>query len=318
VFIFGGVYSLAHFAVRHPHSLIGRTLHSAGRVAAECNPYGGFGPTLVCTDRLSCPQGQPQHVDGIPDDPTPIEEPGSTGQPAPIVIPDEEPAPAPEQENALLGALNPVQLTGPMNPDAECPPGTVVQAAPTVMPYCIEEDCEEPATSQYEQLGMPCSEEYDPAPMPQVEEEQESAPEDSCPVGAAEKLLRLFDRAVRKSCQERMSENPDSETPVETPAGTPDCREDSNYHHHYSGCPYTGRSHMHCPRDRCLPPVTPAAEQPKTEQPREQTETQSLLEQIRQLWLRGPEVCPHHPGVDTMEHRPSDRPLSEIGGPDSL
>src|SRR5262245_8253928 len=87
VVLTGGVVLAANHAARHPHSFIGRVMHGASFAASKMASAAGFGPALASMQKKD---GAPTDVEGVPDDPAPVEEPDEApadeSSAAPIVI----------------------------------------------------------------------------------------------------------------------------------------------------------------------------------------------------------------------------------------
>lgn len=314
VLLLGGVVAAANHAARHPHSVIGKVMHGASYAAARMAPGAGFAPVLANLEKRNAP---PVEVDGIPDDPVPADDAApdaepkpdlETGSAAPIVIP--------EDDDAFAGSveLPRVRHEVPFGPATECPATGVCQA-PAVMPRCHDE------------------EECEVLPMPMVEadeEEQEGDAGAGCGLGG---LFRLyFEMPVVDVAAVIPATTSTSAVTTPTGAEVPpakanECREDPHHHHHYSGCPYTGRSYRGCPSGP--PSVKPSCDPPKpagtgAEEASEEGKSpppggSAALRKIRRFKARESidDACPTHPGVDTLEMRPSDRQLYEYG-PGSL
>jgi hypothetical protein len=309
VMLFAGVFTMAQIAFRHPQSFCGRALFGVSYAVATLNPLHAMSPLAARLEELRNSQDQCE-VAGTAEESTAVDEekPTPFAVDAPIVIAEDDnllrtspdvaqpslqpPAPpAPEQPVSL------VQDSELFRPEVECPPSTAAQTSPAVMPYASEEDCEAPSC---ERLHMPTIAGCEPLAMPSAEEEQEEDEVSSnCPTGGAEKLLRLFGQMMKKSGEEPS---------CPTPAPTPDCREDSHYHHHYPACPATGRSYYPCP------PAEPEKPAVGGEEPSEDG-SKAALKKIRSYKARkvDGESCPIHPRVDTLEMRPEDRQLYDYG-----
>jgi hypothetical protein len=278
VVLVGSVISTAHFAARHPESVIGRVLHGASYAAIIVNPVGGLAP-LAQEIRARDPEAaetlEVVAGDPVPADPEPVLDdkeghgpcaepdeltckpvaPGpivETGGVAPIVIED-------EKEGAVSLPM-PQTPAGSFDPAATEVPGSVVEVgAPATMPLCQDqEDCE--------LLPMPRME-PELLPMPHPEEEQEE-------IGwmdlNEEQLLNFFRRGI----EEQLGGIKEGDSP----AVEPECREDCNRHQDYPGCPHggcpgagkSGPAGPHCkphqPADDSIRPATHKSEEPSERQ----------------------------------------------------
>lgn len=181
-----GVFSTAHFAVRHPDSLVGRFLFGASQAAAVMNPFSGFAPALARLDHAArSSPGSEESAEVV--EPAELALAPEPAPAVPIVIPEDEPVPA-APIPVLSDTLCPVQF-----------PETFPLGAPAVMPRCEEEsetfervgfdfnDPEQVRKARVEHLHMPKSVEDG--------EEQEA---DGCPLGGcADKVLRMFHKMMK-------------------------------------------------------------------------------------------------------------------------
>jgi hypothetical protein len=325
VMLAGSVISTAHFAARHPESIIGRVLRGASYAALIVNPVGGLEP-LAQQVRAQSPNA-PEALEAVAGDPLPAEPepvaeekchalcaepdeltckpvaPGpiaETGGAAPIVIrEDEKPAVTPPMPQTALP------------PDAgSCPVigyegDRIVQvAAPVTMPPC--EDSEDA-----ELLPMP-KPEPEVLPMPHPEEEQE---ETGWMDLSEEQLLNYFRRGLENQGE---SENKDEATPpgLGLPPA-PEGREDADRHQDYPGCPHGGCPRSGKPGAAC--PSQPAGEEmrPAGHQAEEPSDhvSHSALRKLSIFRDHVPDEEPrtHEPEVDTMEYRSSDLQLYDFG-----
>lgn len=279
-----GAFAAAHHAVHHPTSPVGRALHGATHIVAYANPYSGFTPVLARFHSVCGLEANEVAVDveGVPADPTP--EAGDTPVAGPIEAPkDEAPIVIPEAEKSVPPAGAAVEM-----PDV--PANQELVAPATMPPVGDEEACE--------------------LPMPTCEDEAKTVEYRSW----WQVMMGWFQSS--KKCADEPSVCPATMNVSEDhcPAKVGECREDRNYHRHYPGCPASGRMHD-CHRPPAALPPTPV----KDEGGEEASETgarSSALQAIRKL--RGRTMVPEEkyqakPGVDTMEYRPSDRPLYDYG-----
>jgi hypothetical protein len=226
VAIAAGVFSTAHFAVRHPDSAVGGFLYGASHAVAVMNPFSGFAPALARLEHAarSAPGGEePAEVEEAILASVPNAEPPQVGV---IVIPEDEPVPA-----------API----PVLPDTLCPvhyPEAFQAVAPAVMPRCEEEG------ETFERIGIDFNDpeqvrnlQTERLHMPKAVGEGEEQEADHCPAGCADKLLRLFQKMIKHA---------------------PECREDANRHEHHQGCPPTGLPHGGCPGMSPCQPLPPA------------------------------------------------------------
>jgi hypothetical protein len=181
-----GVFSTAHFAVRHPDSLVGRFLFGASQAAAVMNPFTGVAPApaqLGHAARSSPGSEEPAEV-VEPADLALAPEPTAA---APIVIPEDEPVP-PAPIPVLSDTLCPVQF-----------PEAFPLGAPAVMPRCEEE------SETFERIGFDFN---DPASveklhMPKSVEDGEEQEPEACPLGGcADKVLRMFHKMMKHAGEE--------------------------------------------------------------------------------------------------------------------
>lgn len=266
----------AHHAAHHPRSVIGRVLHGASHAAAYANPYTGFSAVLA---RLkSANDTKPDEVaidvEGLPGEPTPEGEPEVPAAAGPIDAPkDAAPIVIPETERP----------EAPPIPDAVEVPPSDGPAAPATMPPAGDAEESE-------------------LPMPRLEETDEVEVR-----GWWQTVADWFKGG--KCCHEETDVFECTPLP-----GGGECREDENHHRHYPGCPATGRT-------PCGKGGRPAAMPPRSmkdggEEPSEERTRSPALKAIRRLKTRTliPEDRgPVAPGVDTMELRKSDLPLSDYG-----
>src|SRR5262249_59798576 len=106
VLVVGATLCSSHSAAHHPDTLFGRTMHTASNLAAKLSPASGFGPVLAALQKKPVAHDE---VEGIPDDPEPIEAamPAPDAKmevatAAPIVIPENDAEPA---EPHVAGAV---------------------------------------------------------------------------------------------------------------------------------------------------------------------------------------------------------------------
>jgi hypothetical protein len=286
----GGVYT----AVRHGCGCETVLTHSAAAATAATrmmHPLVGLG---VAAGRCLRGHGTEETLtQAAPDEGAAPDEP----VPAPIVIPEEEPAAAghlriPEVEiSDQLGKGETAPEGGVCVPGNSYQAGGIELAAPPtgappcpmVMPHCTDEEA--PACL------VP--------PMPYADEE---------PAVGGNPLsnfwMGLFGQAKEDGGIEETAE----------PAridDAPNCQEDAHYYDHYSGCPYTG---YHLPSHRC--PVTPIEAEP-ARRPGQDECSEEPASKKHKVHHSGPgaenEECPRHPDVDTMEYRRSDGGLNEYG-----
>ena len=283
IMVLGGVFTTAFFAARHPQSLAGRLILSAGRVATSANPVTLLNSAIV---RLENPPTE-QAVEETPAaGGEEVAEPAELREVVGEIVIDEQAERV--TQTIDMDALERLIRVG--NDDAvECPAGGPTEC-PLSMPLCDEEACEK--------LGMPCSE-------GDVEEQEESGVGST---GAVEKLFRLFEKAVKKS----------DEGTVEPVAPKSECREDPHHGYHYSGCPYTGHGSMHCPAGCTMPAAQPAPlTQPGAEEASEPTKPEqhsSAFRKVRRFGTRGVETAaPAVSELDTMEYRVGDGQLYDLG-----
>lgn len=306
VCIAAAVFTMATMAVRHPDSFAGQLMYGASRVAVAMNPFSGFAPTLARLEkahkvplRRDAGAEEPSEVVAHPEDvlrgidPPPVAE---SAPAMPILIPEDEPIPAASMP-VLPDTRCPVHPEA-FQPGTECPPGESANAAPLVMPRCEEEN------ENFDRIGI----DFETLPMPKVEEqpEEQEPNQPECPLGCADKLLRMFEKMIKRGVGQTEQTGEEQE-----------CREDPYHHHHHQGCPYTGRCYPGCPgmspcRPQSLAPE-PAERPAAEEKPPIKDDGQSALKKIRRLKTRIEEFCPVHGDVDTMEHRATDRKLYDLG-----
>jgi hypothetical protein len=292
----GGLFSTAYLACRYPDSIVGRGLSAAASTSIVMQPVTGFA-TMVAKiahqtanpQETACTPGSTEEC--VPDDPQPIEaEPAKNGvlefsaaeakgDPAPIVINEDDPMPRVNEVEALPSTI---ELAG-------APKEQAGNACPMFMPYCTDED--EPAAKP----KMPYAEGEHKKQAGDSEESDDSA-------------IKAWMKLLGAEGQESKSPPTEEElpAPTEEPQAEPKCQEDSHLHEHYSGCPhttcpYTGKSYPSCAPSRKSgqeevseePPAPPTHHHKKTH--------------------KGKEKTPSPAGVDTMEYRPSDGGLNEYG-----
>lgn len=279
----GGVTTAAYLAIHHPDPVPDRLFSDATATPRACHQAA---EGSVCA-------GQPVSTDRA----NVLSEAMPTGDtPAPIVIPEQEVAVRPESgthEHLLVPSREPVSAEGVAPPPVlmpYCDGAPVAQAARPRTPAVMQPVA---LTSEPQQMDQVRECEQLPGPCPAAEsaplegaEEQEEPGTSPMPTGAAGKLIRGMEQMLKRS----------GETPAASEA-TPDGRQDS-HHHHYSGCPYTGRS-------AC--PIVPRA------QPSNPGEgKQSLLRKIRIQPRSRTFDEPAPPlAVDTAEMRSEDRLAGE-------
>jgi hypothetical protein len=305
----GGFYLAANYACRHPASVVGRCV-----IATLVQPLAGLG-TMVVGSSTGGPLGGDAAGTAteemcIPDDPTPVAEEApvepapplpvsgvleapqaEVRAPAPIVIHEEpEPATPPQPEEPSeseskepSGTPTVATASGPAVPEKTYPP---------LMPYCTDD-----AT---------------PMRMPYADENEDSGAGQAGtdPDNGTSWWQRLFHLRAPEG------RVPGGAEPSE-PDGASDCREDGNYHQHYSGCPYTGRCCPDSPKPKAPVSARPdrkphgKGEAGEEQEPPAEPETHGQKQHYK--GCRDGDDCPRHPEVDTMEFRPSDRGLNEYG-----
>jgi hypothetical protein len=340
VLLVAAVFTTAHLAVRHPDSIVGKTMYGASQVAFALNPFTTFGPGLA---HVKSKKPAPVHIEGDGEEPAEIGDFHGLGQPivvaepapaAPILIPEDEPMIPPA--DMPIGQEGPAVEPDPFLAGTECPPSEVVLPPPMDMPYCHDEEtcedsvkapcqkhcgrgchkeCSKDCHETCEQPSLPCGAEEELLHMPRIageDEEQEEGDETPCPFGC-DRLMKMFEKMLKEeSCPK--CEQPVGSPEGEKPAQTPDCREDAHRHHHYNGCPYTGRTYPpSCPSmPSCKPSAAPMPKANGSEEGSEDGSKQAI-KKMRRIENRAGECSPAHPEVDTMEYRPSDRPLYDYG-----
>jgi hypothetical protein len=187
VLVIVGVVAAANHAARCPNSVIGRVLHGASHMAARMSPAAGFAEVLARSqpaepDVIASVEGIPDEPEAVPEQAPAVSEERSS---APIVIPEDDPAPLASVRQ--VPPATPV-AAAPFGAQTECP-ATTHQAAPATMPYCHEEEeCEAAAgetVQGYELLPMPCAEEESEDNLEFTPETQEPPACDKCPEDSA-------------------------------------------------------------------------------------------------------------------------------------
>lgn len=151
-----------------------------------------------------------------------------------------------------------------------------------------------------------------PAPCPDV---MPYASEDGEPAQAERMPYAAGDESQEPtSPQPEDRSDADKAAQPSEPQNAPECKEDPNYHHHYSGCPsttccpYTGRCYPSTPSYQPSTPKTGG--QDESSEPKAKKKKHTSKKQPMGL---DNENCPTHPEVDTMEYRKSDGGLNEYG-----
>lgn len=300
VFVVAAVFTLAQMAVRQPDSSLGGMFYRVSRVAYVLNPLSC--PKQTADSTLCSPMpitGSEEPAEVFEEEETPLFRTvesilvENTPSGMPIFIPEEEPIPAAAMP-VLPDTLCPVQHVQSYE-ELACPDSDYAQVRPQRMPYCDEED-DVP-------LLFPAELANDTLPMPRIEgdseEQEETDPE--CPLGSAGTLLRLFEQFFKKELA-----SPPSETPSECPGIVlPQPEHGQPSQPTCPGCP--GMT----PRQSTLPSSSPAPSVPPDAS--HQETLPSLRKESRWLKTRIDQFCPSTHQVDTMEHRASDRPLSDFG-----
>jgi hypothetical protein len=291
----GGMFSVSYYGYCNPDSMVGHCVITAASTSIALQPVSSV-VAMVARASQHAMNGQETaaavggNEECIPEEPQPVapeeidiqavREAGNDVQPeaAPIVIHEEEPLPQEVQPQVpatvdIAGLSN-----GPDVPDNVCP---------LVMPYCSDDEAEQPAVKPVMPLAQ--------------DDEQKPAVEESEDQGFKE-WMKLFEEKESKSSPAEALP-----APREEPQAEPKCQEDTHLHEHYSGCPhvtcpYTGKSYPTCP------PATKSGKEESSEEP-------AIHHRVRKHSLKekSKDSCPHTDGVDTMEYRPSDGGLNEYG-----
>lgn len=172
--VVAAVVGMACYAVSNPDSAVAHLMARGGQLsfAFSLRPHGAA---------VTAPAGPAEVVE----DTAELSEPALVGESAAIVIPDDDMVPAapmPVRSDADCPVPH-AELFPP--PGVECPTSDLPQVAPPRMPYC--EDGLHKARKAVE-----------PLPMPEVEDDAEEQEPPATPTGGASKLLKLFDKLLKK------------------------------------------------------------------------------------------------------------------------
>jgi hypothetical protein len=293
----GGMFSATYYGYCNPDSTVGRCLTTAASTSLAMQPVSSLAAMAARAGQHAVnPQETAAAVGGneecIPEDPQPVaekeieilaaQEQGSDVQPeaAPIVIHDEEPLQPDEQPQVPATADISGLHNGPDVPDNVCP---------LVMPYCTDDDNEQPAVKPV---------------MPLVQEDEQKPTAEESEDKNFKEWMKLFEGAGKEKKSSSAEALP---APREEPRTEPKCQEDIHLHEHYSGCPHTT-----CPyTGKSYPSSAPAVKSGKEES----SEEPPIHHRVRKHLGKDKDKngCPHTEGVDTMEYRPSDGGLNEYG-----